>query len=113
MGKPADAAEVAHVLHALGDAKRVAIVELLSGGPRRPAELAAETGLPRPSISKHLRVLLDAGIVTDERLADDARGRVFTIRPDSVTAVRAWLDQLQAEWNVQLRSFKRHLEEKR
>ena len=52
------------------------------------------------------------GIVEDERVPDDARLRVFRLRPQSLVAVQAFLDQLQAEWNTQLRSFKRHVEAK-
>jgi translation initiation factor IF-1 len=61
-------------------------------------------------MSRHLRVLLEAGIVVDERLPGDARVRVFRLRPGSMVAIQAWLDQLQAHWDVQLRSFKRHVE---
>jgi len=71
------------------------------------------SGLSPAAMSKHLRVLLTAGVVTDERPPDDARVRVFRLRTESVVALRAWLDQLQAEWDEQLRSFKRHLEEGR
>jgi len=63
-------------------------------------------------MSKHLRVLLQAGVVADERPADDARVRLFRLRPESVVALRAWLDQLQAQWDEQLSSFKRHVETK-
>jgi DNA-binding transcriptional ArsR family regulator len=62
-------------------------------------------------MSKHLRVLLETGIVTDERRAEDARLRVFRLRPEPIVALRAWLDQLQAHWDEQLRAFKRHVEE--
>ena len=61
-------------------------------------------------MSRHLRVLLAAGIVADERPPGDARVRVFRLRPDSMTAAAAWLDQVQAHWNEQLQSFKRHVE---
>ena len=60
-------------------------------------------------MSRHLRVLLDAGIVRDERPANDARTRVFHLRPESIVAMQAWLDQIQAHWNEQLQSFKRHV----
>lgn len=63
-------------------------------------------------MSKHLRVLLQAGVVADERPADDARVRLFRLRPESVVALKAWLDQLQAQWDEQLSSFKRHVETK-
>jgi len=98
------------VLAALAEPTRLGVVQLLSSGPRRAGELADAFGTSAPTMSKHLRVLLRAGVVTDERPADDARARVFRVRPESVVALRAWLDQLQALWDEQLRSFKRHVE---
>ena len=71
---------------------------------------AATAGVPAPTMSKHLRVLLAAGIVADERGAQDARVRVFRLRRESVVAVRAWLDQVQAHWDEQLKAFKAHVE---
>ena len=105
--------DVAPVLHALADPTRLAVVRLLSSGPQRAGELARASGVAAPSMSKHLRVLLEAGIVEDERPAADARARVFRLRPESLVAVQAWLDQLKAEWDDHLRSFKRHVEGKR
>jgi len=55
-------------------------------------------------------VLLEAGIVADERPLRDARTRVFRLRSESILAVQAWLDQLQAHGDEQLDSFKRHVE---
>jgi DNA-binding transcriptional ArsR family regulator len=60
-------------------------------------------------MSRHLRVLLDAGVVVDERPRDDARARVFRLRPEAVVALQAWLDQLQAHWDEQLGSYQRHV----
>ena len=54
-------------------------------------------------------MLLQAGIVADERTARDARARVFRLRPQSMVGLQAWLDQLQARWDAQLQSFRRHL----
>jgi DNA-binding transcriptional ArsR family regulator len=105
--------ELTLLLQALADPTRLGIVELLSTGPRRAGELAEESGLSAAAASKHLRVLLHAGVVTDERPPEDARVRIFRLRPESVTALRAWLDQLQARWDDQLRSFKRHVERQR
>ena len=96
----------------LADPTRCRVVELLAQGPRRAGELAAEVGTSPQAMSNHLRVLLDAGVVADERLATDARARLFRLRPQSLTAMQAWLDQLQAEWRVQLTSFKHHVEGK-
>ena len=101
------------VLQALADPTRLGVVQLLSGGPRRAGELADASGLTPAAMSKHLRVLLRARVVTDERTPEDARVRVFRLRPESVVALRAWLDQLQAQWDEQLSSFQRHLEKRR
>jgi DNA-binding transcriptional ArsR family regulator len=104
--------DVEKVFGALADPTRRRVVESLGAGPRRAGELAAEVGTSAPTMSRHLRVLLAAGIVTDERPADDARARVFRLRPDSMTALRAWLDQLQALWDEQLQAFKKHVDER-
>jgi DNA-binding transcriptional ArsR family regulator len=104
--------QMAAVLQALAEPTRLAVVQLLSAGPRRAGELAQAAHMSAPSMSKHLRVLLETGIVTDERRADDARLRVFRLRPEPIVALRAWLDQLQAQWDEQLQAFKRHVEEK-
>jgi len=108
---PADA-DVAPLFSALSDATRRQVVQLLGAGPQRAGELAAAAGTSAPAMSRHLRVLLQAGIVTDERTARDARVRVFRLRPQSMVALQAWLDQLQAHWGAQLQSFKRHVEER-
>ena len=63
-----------------------------------------------PAMSRHLRILLRAGVVMDERPADDARARVFWLRPESIAPLREWLDELQAASEEQLASFKRHVE---
>lgn len=95
---------------ALADPVRRSVVEALGSGPRRAGELAAASGTSAPTMSRHLRALLEAGIVADERPRDDARTRVFRLRPESMVAVQAWLDQIQAHWDEQLQSFKRHVE---
>lgn len=68
--------------------------------------------MSQPAMSRHLKILLASGLVEDERVAEDARIRLFKLQPESLVAVQAFLDQLQAEWRTQLRSFKRHVERK-
>ena len=102
--------ELAPLLTALADPTRQQVVRLLSEGPRRAGELAAATGTSAPTMSRHLRVLLEAGVVADERPPDDARTRVFWLRPEAITTLQEWLDELQAAGDQQLASFKRHLE---
>lgn len=102
--------ELAGLLQALGDPVRLRVVEALSRSPERAGDLAVAAGVPAATMSKHLRALLSAGVVTDERDQRDARVRVFRLRRESVVAVRAWLDQVQAHWDEQLRAFGAHVE---
>ena len=95
---------------ALSDPTRRRVVQLLGERPHRAGELAAASGVSAPTMSRHLRVLLSAGIVVDERPSDDARARVFWLRPDSIASLREWLDELQAAGDEQLEAFKRHVE---
>jgi DNA-binding transcriptional ArsR family regulator len=103
-------ADVGPIFEALADPTRRRVVDLLGNGPHRAGELAVATGTSGPSMSRHLRVLLDAGVVADERGRHDARVRMFRLRPQSVVALRAWVDQLQATWDHQLAAFKDHVE---
>ncbi|MGH8979309.1 MAG: ArsR/SmtB family transcription factor [Acidimicrobiia bacterium] len=104
--------DVDELLGALADPTRRRVVQLLGERPHRAGELAAASGATAPAMSRHLRVLLEAGIVVDERVPADARVRVFRLRPEPIVALQAWLDQLQAHWNEQLHAFKRHIEGK-
>jgi DNA-binding transcriptional ArsR family regulator len=103
--------DVGVVFEALADPARRQVVELLGQAPRRAGELAAAVGMSAPAMSRHLRVLLEAGIVVDERTARDARLRYFRLRPMSMVAMQAWLDQLKAHFDEQLASFKQHVDQ--
>jgi DNA-binding transcriptional ArsR family regulator len=61
-------------------------------------------------MSRHLRVLLEAGVIADERSPDDARLRLFRLRPEALGGLQAWVGEVQAHWDKQLRSFERHVE---
>lgn len=98
------------VFEVLADPTRRQVVQLLGRRPHRAGELAEATGMSQPAMSRHLKILLTSGIVEDERVPEDARVRLFKLQPESLVAVQAFLDQLQAEWRTQLRSFKRHVE---
>ena len=102
--------ELAPLLTALADPTRRRVVQVLREGPRRAGELAAASGTSASTMSRHLRILLRAGIVADERPSDDARARVFWLRPNSITPLREWLDELEVAGDEQLASFKRHVE---
>ena len=104
------ATDAGRLFEALADPTRREVVQLLSQGPRRAGEIADSAGMSGPAMSRHLRVLLQAGIVADERPPGDARVRVFRLRPESMVAIQAWLDQVGAFWAEQLGSFKAHAE---
>jgi DNA-binding transcriptional ArsR family regulator len=104
--------QVDRFFEVLADPTRRHVVQLLGEGPRRAGQLAAATGSSSPAMSRHLRILLEAGLVADERVPDDARVRIFRLNPEPVVAVQAWLDQVQAHWRNQLGAFKQHVEQK-
>jgi len=89
-----------HPLEALGDATRRAIFEALRSGPRAVGDLAGELPVSRPAVSQHLRVLKDAGLVSERR---NGTRRLYRIDPSAVEALRAYFD---AFWAEALASFK-------
>ena len=97
-------------LTALADPTRRHVVELLRDGPLRASELAEGSGMSRPAMSRHLRVLRASGLVEVTMVEDDARGRIYELRPERFVALQAWLDQVHAFWSEQLGSFKEHAE---
>ncbi len=78
-------------LDALGDATRRRILELLGDQPRSVGTLADQLPVSRPAVSRHLRLLKDAGLVTEE--ADGTR-RIYRLREGGAESVRAYLEQL-------------------
>lgn len=84
---------------ALGDRTRRAIVECLAERPRAVGELADELPVSRPAVSQHLKVLKDAGLVT-ERAAGTRR--IYRLNPSGVAALR---DQLDTFWNRALAGY--------
>ena len=79
---------------ALGDANRRAIVELLRAGDRSVQELADDLPISRPAVSRHLRLLKQAGLVTDR--AEGTR-RLYRLDDEGVAAVRQYLGQVWGE----------------
>ncbi|WP_412101469.1 ArsR/SmtB family transcription factor [Micromonospora ureilytica] len=84
---------------ALGDPTRRAIIACLAERPRAVGELAEVLPISRPAVSQHLKVLKDAGLVTDR--ATGTR-RVYRLNPAGVAALR---DQLDTYWNRALTGF--------
>jgi DNA-binding transcriptional ArsR family regulator len=104
--------DVEGLFPALADPTRRRVIELLGERARRAGELAAAAGTSAPVMSRHLRILLEAELVADERVPGDARLRVFRLRREPVLALQSWLDQLQAHWSEELGAFKRYVEQK-
>ena len=96
----------------LADPTRQEVITILGDGPRRAGDLATASGVSPSAMSRHLRTLLEAGVVDDQRPADDARVREFRLQPEALTPLRSWLDQLQAQWEDRLGHFKQHIEDK-
>lgn len=86
-------------LSALGDPTRRAIFESLACGPKAVGELATELPVSRPAVSQHLRVLKEAGLVTDR--AEGTR-RIYRLDRHGVEAIHAYLDRM---WGQALGSF--------
>jgi DNA-binding transcriptional ArsR family regulator len=85
---------------ALADPTRRAIFERLREGPRPVGELARELPVSRPAVSQHLRVLKEAGLVSERR---NGTRRLYRIEPDAVAALRAYFDDF---WSRALEAFK-------
>jgi DNA-binding transcriptional ArsR family regulator len=97
-------------LAALADPTRRGVVDLLRKRPMRAGELAAAFDMSPPAMSRHLRVLRKTGLVEERDLEDDARVRVYRLRRSPFSALRNWLDEVEAFWGGQLSSFKEHAE---
>ncbi len=89
---------------ALGDPTRRAIFESLARRPKAVGELAAELPVSRPAVSQHLRVLKEAGLVTDR--ADGTR-RIYQVRQRGVQAIHGYLDQM---WGQAMEAFQAEAE---
>ena len=99
-------------LAALADKTRREVVELLRETPRRPSDIADALSLSRPALSRHLRVLRQAGLVSEEVQVDDARARLVRLRREPFVELASWVGDVTALWEDQLAAFKRHAERK-
>ena len=83
--------DAATAFAALGDPNRRAILELLVTGDRSVGEVAQALPISRPAVSKHLRLLKDAGLVDEERRGTRS---IYRLREDGLDAVRDYLEEL-------------------
>lgn len=95
-------------LSALSDPTRRAIVARLARGEATVTELTAPLAISMPAVSRHLKVLEQAGLVERGR---DAQFRPCRLRPEGLAEVRAWLDDLRATWEQRLDRLDAYLSE--
>jgi DNA-binding transcriptional ArsR family regulator len=87
------------VLRALADESRRTLLEALTGGPAAAGELAALLPIARPGVSRHLRVLREAGLV---EVRQEAQRRVYGLRPEPLAELDRWLVPYRVLWEQRL-----------
>ena len=94
------------VLDAIAEPTRRRILDVVRDGERSVGELVDELGIHQPGVSRHLRVLRDAGLV---EVRKDAQRRLYRLRPEPLMELDAWLEPYRAEWAARLDGLERHL----
>lgn len=90
----------------IAEPSRRAILSMLASSDRSVGEIERELKMPQPSISKHLRVLREAGFV---EVRIDAQRRMYRIRPEPLIEVDTWLAPFRRFWSSHLDALERHL----
>lgn len=97
------------VLDVLAEPQRRRILDALRTGERVVGDLVHELGLPQPSVSKHLRVLRDAGLVD---VRPDAQRRWYRLRLEPLVELDTWLAPYRRLWADRLDALERHLDDR-
>lgn len=87
------------VLQALADQSRRTVLAILRDHPATAGELADALPIARPGVSRHLRVLREAGLV---EVRQEAQRRIYTLRPDALVEVDEWLAEYRVLWQNRL-----------
>jgi len=95
------------VLEAIAEPTRRRILDAVRGGERSVGELVDHIGMHQPGVSRHLKVLRDAGLVEVRR---DAQRRLYRLRAEPLMELDEWLEPYRAEWSERLDALERHLE---
>jgi len=98
------------VFRAIADPTRRAILDRLRAGPTPVNALAVDFQQSRPAISKHLRVLREASLVTERR---SGRERVYQLQPRPLQQIAGWVEGYRAFWLAGLNNLKRYLEDEK
>ena len=97
-------------LQVLAEPRRLQILDLLRESERPVGELVDRVGLSQPAVSKHLRVLKDAGLV---EARPDAQRRLYRIRPEPLVELDEWLASYRELWTTHLDRLEDHLDQRR
>lgn len=98
------------VFAALADPTRRRILELLAHGARRATEVHRAFPVSGTAISRHLRVLRQSELIEELRVSEDARVRLYRLRPEPLHDVATWAQGIAAGWQEQLEAFQAHVE---
>jgi DNA-binding transcriptional ArsR family regulator len=90
------------VLHALSDESRRTVLEVLRDHPATAGELAEGLPIARPGVSRHLRVLREAGLVD---VRQEAQRRVYSLRPEPLAELDRWLGPYRVLWEARLQAL--------
>jgi DNA-binding transcriptional ArsR family regulator len=91
----------------IAEPSRRAILSLLASSEQSVGDLEEKLQLPQPSVSKHLRVLREAGFV-ESRI--DAQRRLYRIKPEPLMEIDAWLEPFRRYWSAHIDALERHLD---
>ncbi|MFC5265603.1 ArsR/SmtB family transcription factor [Kribbella qitaiheensis] len=98
---------MATTFEVLAEPRRREILDLLRGGERPVGELVEQLALSQPAVSKHLKVLRDAGLVD---VRQDAQRRWYRLRPAPLAEIDAWLEPYRDLWRDRLDALESHLD---
>ena len=95
------------VFEIIAEPNRRAILSLLVLSQQSVGEIERRLGMPQPAVSKHLRVLREAGFVES---TVDAQRRLYRLKPEPFQEVDAWLEQFRRFWSIHIDALERHLD---
>src|ERR1700759_3780483 len=99
---------VESVFEVIAEPNRRAILSLLVESQQSVGEIERQLGMPQPTVSKHLRVLRDAGFVES---TVDAQRRLYRLRPEPLQELDAWLAPFRRFWSAHVAALERHLDQ--
>jgi DNA-binding transcriptional ArsR family regulator len=98
---------VESVFEIIAEPNRRAILSLLVSSKQSVGEIERQLGMPQPTVSKHLRVLRDAGFVES---TVDAQRRLYRLKPEPLQELDAWLAPFRRFWSAHVDALERHLD---